>query len=296
MEWTWPNDAFVPLRHQNDVVVCAGGTKGIGVRDLNSGNVVWSSVNHMFGCGSWTDYIVALDHGRECIDLLSLETGREAHRLAIPGNRAIAVRTGGDRAFVDVRTVRCANLLRGVIEWERDIASEVEARPGFQPIDVGPQAQFLEYAAGSLPDVMVGYFGNSTLAFSGLDGHLLWMTANIRGTTGICASGGRIYGMYGEEFWILDEASGELVSRSAYPKETPTKLLIRERPALHYRNRVAVPFETGLLAIFSADDGKLVNEHRSKHALWRAAEAGGRLFIGTGSGKVLVFDEKIWAL
>jgi hypothetical protein len=44
------------------------------------------------------------------------------------------------------------------------------------------------------------------------------------------------------------------------------------------------------------DSGDLVSLQTAKRALWSAAEADGRLLVGTGSGSLMVFDQSTWAL
>lgn len=293
--WSVENDGFLPLEAVRDVFVCSGGEWGKGARDMRTGQILWSSPEHAsMVSSSWNDYVVSLDGGRQNVDLLESRTGRLAGRISVAGNRGSALRVSGDRAFVDIRYVRCLSLARGDLAWGRDLASEISAAPGVGP--AGSESPYLQYSSGSLPDVMVGYFGNSTVAFSALDGAMLWVTPETRGWTGLRVFEGRIYGMRAREFWAIDERTGEVVIRRSCPQELSDELFIRATPAVRYRNRIAIPHETGLLAIFDADDGALVGHYRAKHALWNAVEAGGRLFVGTGSGRILVFEESIWAL
>ena len=293
--WTSANDGFVPHLALKSVAVCNGGGKGKGARDIATGDVLWSSLEHASMTSSgWGDQVVALNGDRKNIDVLEARTGRLLQRIAIADNGDMTLRVSGDRAFVDVRTVRCVNLTRGVLEWERDLASEISSRPGVRPPKSG--SPFLQYAGGSLPDSMIGYFGNSSIGFSAVDGAVKWVTPDLRGGTGTRAFEGRMFGMRGREFWAIDEQTGEVVIRNPCSSDLSDELFIHANPAIRYQNRIAIPHETGFLAIFDMNDGVLVNSYRAKHALWTAVEAGGRLFVGTGSGKILVFEESIWAL
>lgn len=295
MLWTLPNDGFVPHLALKSVSVCNGGGRGKGARDMATGEVLWSSLDHAsMTSGAWRDQVVTLAGDKRYLDVLEARTGRLVQRVVVPDNQDSTLRVLEDRVFVDVRTVRCVDLASGVLVWARDLVSEAARRPGvLQPRDGSP---FLQYGVGSLPDSMIGYFGNSSIAFSAADGGLLWLTTGLRGGTGMRAFEGRMYGMMGRDFWAIDERTGEVVIRRSCPQQLSDELFIRATPAVRYRNRIAIPHETGLLAIFDADDGALVGHHRAKHALWNAVEAGGRLFVGTGSGRILVFEESIWAL
>jgi len=70
----------------------------------------------------------------------------------------------------------------------------------------------------------------------------------------------------------------------------------REKTGTVYKGRMAVSSELGCLAIFNLSDGSLASVYESKVPLWRTAEADGRLFVATGDGGLLVFDESIWGL
>jgi hypothetical protein len=57
---------------------------------------------------------------------------------------------------------------------------------------------------------------------------------------------------------------------------------------------MAMPFESGHLAVFDIESGELVQYYKGRAPLWQAAEVDGRLLITTGDGSILVFDESVW--
>lgn len=64
-------------------------------------------------------------------------------------------------------------------------------------------------------------------------------------------------------------------------------------PGVVWQSSIAFPHESGHLPIFSLADGSLEALYRAQVPLWQAADADGRLLVGTGDGSLLVFDESV---
>jgi len=95
------------------------------------------------------------------------------------------------------------------------------------------------------------------------------------------------------EFVAMDATTGAIVSNRGRRLEKQ----LRGRPAISYKNRIAKCFEFGGgLAIYTAPEGDLVRFVEHKWPLWDLKEVDGRLFVSTGDGVLLVYDESIWGL
>ena len=72
------------------------------------------------------------------------------------------------------------------------------------------------------------------------------------------------------------------------------RIAYREKMGTVFRDRLAVAYESGVLAVFNVADGTLVRFYQDRAALWQTAEVDGRLLVATDEGVLLLFDESIW--
>lgn len=90
---------------------------------------------------------------------------------------------------------------------------------------------------------------------------------------------------------LLDLATGVLVADLTPPEMVKGT---HPRPAVAYRGRVAIPYETGHIAVYDVAAAALVHVVQTKHRFNRAIEADGRLILGTFNGSLVVYDDSIW--
>lgn len=91
---------------------------------------------------------------------------------------------------------------------------------------------------------------------------------------------------------VLDLATGTLIADLAPPEMAAGT---HPRPAVAFRGRVAVPYQTGHIAVYDVASAARVQVLQTKHPFNRAIEADGRLAIGTSDGSLVVYDDTIWA-
>lgn len=74
------------------------------------------------------------------------------------------------------------------------------------------------------------------------------------------------------------------------------KQAYRGKAGVVHEGRLAMPCESGHLAIFDLSDGSLLFLHQGRTALLRTAVADGRLLVATGDGTLLICDPSGWKL
>ena len=290
--WDVSSEGLWWVEGQGGRLVCSGGLKGDGVRSPEDGRMLWRSVE-IYGIRAWKQFAVAIARTGLWIELRNFETGTTVRRIPV-GDEPLEHGSGvivGDRFFVGSATIRCFNLESGVLEWQRDVWREIDAHAGMEG-DPG----FLAPVPGTLGDRLISFYRNATVAWSAVDGSVLWVRPGCRGTSSRpSAIDGRIYGSFERDLWIIEERTGELILRRKYP-EFDGHLCYHEKQAKAFQRRLALPFETGGLAIFNMENGDLVDLYKSKYPLWQCEEADGRLLVATGNGRLLAFDQSIWGL
>ncbi len=264
------------------------GGRGLGgLRLAADGRVVWTTRSYLLGIRPWREYgIVVTDR----IEFRSLRAGELGWAIDIPerltaihgvfGNRLVAQGESG--------VTRAINLESGEIVWERVLIAEVARRIG-EP----SSARAVFAAVSTIPDRLVAFNSGRSFAFSISDGSVLWVASLGAGDSLPTVSEGRILLTRDGRFLAIDEATGATVLETQHERLRPA---YRKSKGTVYRGRVAFSHESGHLAVFDTATGELVSFYVDKTALWRTAEADGRLLVSTGNGELLVFDESIWGL
>lgn len=194
------------------------------------------------------------------------------------------------------------NLASGEELWAASVARTLNERWSVPFPKYGVSFESTESTFGQ-----VAFYSTVTFSWSVLDGSVRWVSsARGENPSWPTVSGGRVYGMggaapkEGEQFrgpsavFALDESTGAELWRTEVPKEF--NACFRPKSGVAYRNRLAMPFETGQVAVLDVESGEVVCYYKGGVPLWKALEVDGHLLVATGDGTLLVFDESIWGL
>lgn len=258
------------------------GARQTTVRSVDDGQKIWS-LPGPWGFRGLGDGRVLCDRSG-VIELREVATGAVLSTFQeegfgygwLPGHVQLYVRDNS-LAAVDVE--------RGTEVWRRarwiEDAGDGRTDERFLPVVVGSDV----FACTPIGAVRV----------DGRTGEVIWKASKCGGQQAPVSVGDylAIAADFGEVI-VLDPATGSVVARR---KHFEHLLQCRTRPAIAYKNRVAQCFEYGGgLAIYGVPDGELVRFIEHKWPLWELNEIDGRLFVSTGNGILLVYDESVWGL
>jgi outer membrane protein assembly factor BamB len=269
-----------------DDLLTVGGKVG-GVRATDDGRLLWTAPTRFMGVGAWEGRaIVDSDEG---LELRDPRTGGVVVTHVIAGGYWGRLLTNGDLAILESEhCTKALNLATGHLEWVRPLEDEMQRR-----LPARTDSGAIRLAVGSRPHNLIAFYSGATFAVSAADGSILWHAPVWGPDTWPSVHRGRIYALFWDRFFALDEETGAVV----YDVHHPTlKNAFRQKTGTVFRDRIAVALEIGWLAIFNLTNGSLVTLFDAKAPLWRTAEADGRLLVATGDGALLVFDESIWGL
>jgi outer membrane protein assembly factor BamB len=195
----------------------------------------------------------------------------------------------GDRAILrQGRTLKALNLESGRMEWERPLLDEMRAR-----LTTTFNLEGVRMVVGSRPDMLVACYDGATVGISADDGAIRWAVPAWSPQSEPAVAAGRVYTMCVDRLTAIDELSGEIIYDVHHPELA--SIAGRDKTGTIYNGRIAIASELGPLSIFDLATGELVSLQRLKVPLWQTAEIDGQLFVATGAGTVLVFDESIWS-
>lgn len=123
------------------------------------------------------------------------------------------------------------------------------------------------------------------------DGSLLWCSPPVRlDLFELTVAENRAFLPHDDGLVVLDLETGAILNTSA-----PGNLrdVWKVRPAVVFKNRVAVPSSSGHIVVYDTD-GEFSHVVKTQYSLWKGIEADGRLIVATGQGSLLVFDESVW--
>jgi outer membrane protein assembly factor BamB len=286
--WEVGSDNLWLGRAIGERLITVGGNVA-GVRSTMDGQLLWTAPTRFMGVGLWRDR--AIIDSQEGLELREPETGAVLQVYVVPGGYTDGRHLiCGDLAILQCNRVviKAFDLASGQVEWERPLVEELQRR-------LSARSEFadLRMAIGSQLDDLVVYHGGATFGIASGDGSVVWHADVWSPYAWPTVHEGRIYGQCVERFWALAEDTGATVYDVTHSE---LRRAGREKTGTVYKGRMAVASELGCLAIFNLADGSLASVYESKVPLWRTAEADGRLFVATGDGGLLVFDESIWGL
>jgi hypothetical protein len=225
------------------------------------------------------------------IELRDPATGEVAVVHSVPGGYRGRGFTSGSSALLQTqRILRGFDLEAGQITWERPLVDEMQDRIGTRSESAGIRMQ----PSSTRDDVFIAFHAGATFACSVLDGSILWHRPDIWSPNSWpVVHAGRVYTPVLDRFRAIDEATGDLLYSVAHSELD--RIAYLEKMGTVFRDRIAVAYESGVLAVFNLADGALVRLYQGRDALWRTSEVDGRLLVATGGGVLLVFDESIWS-
>lgn len=308
--WRQPSGGFEPSAFQSDGVLLAGGRDVNGCALLSfEGNSVWriDTYHQPFHVGA---QLLARGWTPDCPRLLARLDPRDGSVLRkwvlpegldwqhyLPGPRVLGHRND---------LVVCYDLEREQAIWQKQygralVGEAMEELPSEVLSISGTSTVVSEVLVGTEP-IKVHPFDDETVLLESIclarcsiaDGSLVWRSSLKTTPVKPYRSGGRILVFQRRALVALDEETGGEVFRREYDPERDLHFALRETFGVSYRNRLAIPFEEGYLAIIDTDDGRIVSMHRERQALWRAAEIDGDLLLCTGGGTALVYGPEIW--
>ena len=271
----------------DDAYVTVGGPDVGGVRSAADGRLLWTAGSRLSGASVWRAWVVIDSNAG--IELRDPATGEPDRVLPVAGGYRVRDVVCGRSAILQThRIVKAFDLEAGEVRWERSLVDEMQDRLGNRS-----ESEAVRMAAGSLPDTFIAFHAGATFACSVLDGSILWQRPEVASPNSWpVVHAGRVYSPVHERFRAIDEATGDLLYDIAHPELD--RIAYREKMGTVFRDRIAVAYESGVLAVFNVADGALVQFYQGRSPLWRTAEADGRLLVATGDGALLVFDESIW--
>jgi outer membrane protein assembly factor BamB len=282
----WKVDAEEQVVHRvlGDASFAALAFRQSAVRSVDDGRTLWSIPGNfgMFPLGN--DRVFCSGQLMGVAELRDAKTGIRLGGFAESGF-AEGWLDNGVQLFRRPDVVAAVDVERGVEVWRRER----------WVVDVGDgrtDERFLPVIAGS--DIFA-CTPIGAVRIDGLIGELVWNAPKCGGQQAPVLAGDYlvIAADFGEVI-VLEPVTGSVVSRR---KHFEDQLQCRTRPAISYKNRVAQCFEYGGgLAIYSVPDGELVRFIEHKWPLWELNEVDGRLFVSSGNGILLVYDESVWGL
>ncbi len=284
--WKVESDKYRIAALVNDELMTVGGKPGGGVRSTRDGKLLWSAPSRFFGAGVWRNY-VDIDGGAG-LELRDPRTGDLARTITVAGGSDHPGTTCGDLWILPTGTpyVKGISLVSGELVWQRELVSEMAPH-----VSEAERQNAVTITPGSLEGVFVVRHGDATFGCSLKDGSIVWHAPVAVPYYWPNVAAGRVYVLLFDRFIAVDEATGRILYDVTHSELDSA---YRAKAGTIYRDRLAIPNESGHLAVFNLADGALVSLHEDKLPLWRTAEADGRLFVTTGDGKLLVFDESIW--
>lgn len=280
---------FAPLAfvHKVSATAVFGGAGVCRAIRRSDGTLAWEAKGIWY---PWNDTIVI---PRETnVELRKMDTGEVIASLPLKRSKAglgaLAARTGVVVLRAESKELFAVDLTSGQELWCRDVFGELHGKWSL------PEQSLLKLNSTEGSDGLISFYSTSSIAWSPRDGSIKWVS-DLRGEhpTPPTVSGGRVFGAC-DEFWALDEATGDVLWRTPLPDEL--KVCVRPRPGLVYRDRIVFAFESGRLAVLDVTTGEIVRYFKSAVPLWWPVEVDGRLLVGTGDGTILVFDESIWGI
>lgn len=287
--WKIDSDRIRTVRLRDDLIV-VGGPRGAGVRRMVDGRLLWLEPSEFGGSMDWGPDLLVV--GSDAIAFRDLLTGKVIRTIAIPGGRqASGGKISGDMWVQQSgRFTVATSLESGETSWMRDARTEMEAVLG----KTGPDDEWVRLVGGSGKRHVIAMNAGNSFGCSRQDGAISWHVP-VWAPSGSwpTSSGGVLYMLLQGRLVAVDEDTGRILFDRMH---SALERSYHEKAGTVYRNRLAISTETGQLGIFDLADGSLVNLYSDKLPLWQTAEADGRLLVGTGDGKLLVFDESIWGL
>lgn len=269
----------------NDDLLSVAGREVRGVRSTVDGRLLWDRRGPSAGASTYGPHVAILT--ATAIELRHPATGELVRVVEVPGGVDEPGRLCGALWVLPSSTsiVRAVNVVTGRLEWERPLLDEMA------PFLRAPR---LPRAVGIVPgseDLFVATHGGSTFGCSMKDGSIMWHAPVAVPYYWPTVDADHVYVLLFDHFIAIDGASGKILYDVRHPELGSA---YRAKAGTIYKGRIAVPNESGHLAAFNLADGALVSLHEDKLPLWQTAEADGRLFVTTGDGKLLVFDDSIW--
>ena len=313
--WRQPSDSYSARTPLGDGVLLGGGRKVRSARLDEKGHTVWK-VNTF--CDPFWDrnQLMAWGWTEECPRLLACldaNSGSILREWKLPNELLWAICVPGPRPRVvgtDGVSVGSFDLDLKEMIWQRQYGTDLVGQLANERVGEvislpGKSSALVSVPVGFVPIQIVPFDEETVLLHaralfrcSLVDGSVLWRHS-LRApspSAKVYRSGGRILMLQSDVLLGLDEATGEEVLRRQYDSERDSLPTFRDTFGVWYQNRLAVPFESGTLAIFDTNDGRIVSLHRERHSLWRALEVDGDLVLCTGAGKALIYGPEIWQL
>ncbi len=235
----------------------------------------------------WRSHLVLRRRGN--FELVDLKSGAVADRFPDPRpDLTISCGAGGDRVLLLgehqlAGLVLCFDLSARRVLWEASFIDRLRDRFG-----IDADNPIIGLLPGSLPDRLIIKRGNGTAACSIEDGHLLWGVPLPLDYGAPYMQDGRVHGVFGDRFIALDEDAGAVIYDVRHP-ELSDGLYAYHGPS--FRGQLAYAMQSGHLAVFDLQDGRLTGFHKYREPLGGVAEADGRLLATAGDGNLLVFEE-----
>lgn len=306
--WRQPSKGFTPSAVEGTGLLLSSLSLGCARLDVD-GHQIWQNDNY-FAPSYVGDQLLAYawaPEGPNRVARLDPNSGAVLREWMLPIGFGWPLCLAGLRALgTKGDLVIRYDLEREEIIWRKSYGSELVGSPreeqqGEALSLPGPSTAISTVLVETAP-ISIHPFDDETVLLDSIalarcsiaDGSLLWRFKTRLHPTKPYRSRGRILFLDHDALVGLDEATGDEVFRRRYNFELDFHFATRETFGVCYRNRLAIPFEEGYLAIIDTDDGRIVSMHRERKSLWRAAEIDGDLLLCTGGGTALIYGPEIW--
>jgi outer membrane protein assembly factor BamB len=285
--WSVESDKYRIGQLINDELMTVGGKPGGGVRSTADGRLLWSAPTRFFGVGVWQRCVLL--HGSD-LELRDPAMGDLIRGIKVTGGYDDPGTTSNDLWILSTGSshVKAINLVSGELVWERALLSEMAPY-----VSEAERHNAVTITHGSLAGMFIVRYGDATFGCSLTDGSVVWHAPVAVPYYWPNVEAGCVYVLLFDRFIAIDEATGRILYDVKHPELGGA---YRAKAGTLYKGRIAIPNESGHVAVFNVADGALVSLREDTLPLWRTAEADGRLFVTTGDGKLLVFDESIWGV
>jgi outer membrane protein assembly factor BamB len=251
------------------------------------------------GANVWRDQIVTAttDATLVCFDAA---TGARVRSIQLPWQPWNTGHRSGDHQMVVPQTPEgardprlcAADLRTGAVIWERGLLDEV-APWVLEPPLTNNYLNWLASTQTSSESIWVFSHGGATFGARVSDGAIAWSAPYAIPYPDFLVRDGRLTFFTADHHHVaLEVSSGAVIyDVNCWPEFQGASF-----PGVGavFNNRIAFPHQSGHLGVFDLDDGLLLDVREEKEDLWTCAVVDSRLVIGTGSGRLLVYDESIW--
>jgi outer membrane protein assembly factor BamB len=283
--WRRPAQKFVPTLLIGDVLI----TKTIGSQlralHIGTGKVIWTR-DPFNSVALWKDQL--LFSSGSALEVLDPSSGENIRSIPAPSVVAAGGRRCGNVLICGHPALTGFDLDQERVLWTHDIMAEMRALHA-----ADEPGEMMGLACGSILGSIIATRGGMTFGCSLENGRIRWCAKIAVPHRIPNVHEGRVYVAWSERFIAIDEATGEVVydvKHSDLEGNPKRSFAYHAKTGTVYGHTLAVPHESGHLAVFNLKDGSLPWLHIAKVPLWSSAEVDGRLLVGTGDGKLLVFE------